>query len=454
MTTGFGPSTALVAAALLLCSIALGAALPVSVDGQPLPSLAPMLERVTPAVVNISSLARVRTRGVGGGSFWEFFMGLPRAPRERITQSLGSGVIVDAKNGFVLTNHHVIAGGQEIAVTLRDGRTLKAEVVGTDEDTDLAVIRIPAEGLSELRLADSDALRVGDFVVAVGNPFGLGQTVTSGIISALGRSGLGIETYENFIQTDASINPGNSGGALVDLNGHLVGINTAIFSPTGGNVGIGFAIPANMARLVLTQLIETGEVHRGTVGFDHQDLDAELATAFGIEQAAGVVVTRVYEDTPAAEVGLRVGDVITGVNTRPIRNSQQLRNAIGLLQVGDEVTMDLIRDGKRERLETVVAESSVVQLEGRNLHPRLAGAVFGDAATAYRNNRLRGVIVLQIESGSVAWRYGLRAGDIILSVNRRNSEDLQQFAGLVENAGQNLLVRFVRGRQAYFLVLD
>jgi Do/DeqQ family serine protease len=441
------------AAALLLCGNALGAALPVAVDGEPLPSLAPMLERVTPAVVNISSQARVRTRG-SGDPYWDFFLGLQRAPREHITQSLGSGVIVDAKQGFVLTNHHVIAGGQEIAVTLRDGRSLEAEVVGTDEDTDLAVIRIPAEGLSELPLADSDALRVGDFVVAVGNPFGLGQTVTSGIVSALGRSGLGIETYENFIQTDASINQGNSGGALVDLNGHLVGINTAIFSPSGGNVGIGFAIPANMARLVLTQLIESGEVHRGTVGFDHQDLDSELAAAFGIEQAAGVVVTRVYDSTPAAEAGLQVGDVITAVNSRPIRNSQQLRNAIGLLQVGDEVAVDLIRDGKRERLKTVVAESSVVQLDGGNLHPRLAGAVFGDAATAYRDNRLRGVIILQIEYSSVAWRYGLRAGDIILSMQRRNTEDLQQFADVVENAGPDLLVRFVRGRQAYFLALD
>lgn len=450
----FASWKALFIATLLVVTRLPEAALPVAVDGQALPSLAPMLEGVTPAVVNISSQARVRTRAGGGGNFWEFFMGLQQAPRERITQSLGSGVIVDAANGFVLTNHHVIAGGQEIAVTLTDGRTLEAEVVGTDEDTDLAVIHIPAEGLSELRLADSDALRVGDFVVAVGNPFGLGQTVTSGIISALGRSGLGIETYENFIQTDASINQGNSGGALVDLNGHLVGINTAIFSPSGGNVGIGFAIPANMARLVMNQLIESGEVRRGTVGFDHQDLDAELAAAFGIEQAVGVVVTRVYEGTPASEVGLKVGDVITQVNSRAVQNSHQLRNAIGLLQVGDEVSVDLIRDGRRERLETVVAEPSVVQLVGLDLHPRLGGAVFGDAATAYRDNRLRGVIVLQIESGSVAWRYGLRAGDIILSVNRRNTEDLQQFAGTVESAGTDLLLRFVRGRQAYFLVLD
>lgn len=445
----------LVATTLVLTALqAAGAALPAAVDGQPLPTLAPMLERVTPAVVNISSQSRVRTRQYASDPFWEFFFGLQRMPRERIRRSLGSGVIVDARQGFVLTNHHVIAGGQEIAVTLQDGRSLQAEVVGTDEETDLAVIRIPAQGLTELPLANSDALRVGDFVVAVGNPFGLGQTVTSGIVSALGRSGLGIETYENFIQTDASINQGNSGGALVGLDGRLVGINTAIFSPSGGNVGIGFAIPANMARLIMTQLIESGEVRRGTVGFDHQDLNEELASAFGIEQAQGVVVTRVYDGTPAQEVGLEIGDVITAINDRPVRDSGQLRNTIALLQIGDAVVVDIIRDGRRQRLETLVAEPTVVQLDGEGLHPRLDGAVFGDAATAYQDDRVRGVIILEMESGSTAWRYGLRAGDIVVSVNRRATENMQQFTSVIDGAGRDLLLNIVRGRRAFFVVLD
>ena len=267
------------------------AALPAAVDGEPLPSLAPVLEKVTPSVVNVYTQTRVRIRSrLLDDPFFRRFFNVPDIPRERVSQSLGSGVIVDAENGYVLTNNHVIQGADKVAVTLKDGRSLDAEIVGTDPDTDLAVIRIPAESLSALPLADSEELRVGDFVVAVGNPFGLGQTVTSGIVSALGRTGFRGLEYQNFIQTDASINPGNSGGALINLRGELVGINSAIFTPSGGNVGIGFAIPSRMARYVMDQLIRFGEVRRGTLGLIVQDLTDELAGAFGIEAGKGALV--------------------------------------------------------------------------------------------------------------------------------------------------------------------
>ena len=262
------------------------AALPVAVDGAPLPSLAPMLDRVTPAVVNIAakSFVTVQQSPLLNDPFFRRFFRLPNQQRERATQSLGSGVIVDAEAGLILTNHHVIHNADEIAVTLRDGQQLKAELLGADSATDIAVIKVDGKGLSALPMSDSDELRVGDFVVAIGNPFGLGQTVTSGIVSALGRRGLGIEGYEDFIQTDASINVGNSGGALVNLRGELVGINTAIFAPNGCSVGIGFAIPTNLARDVMSQLVAHGRVSRGLFGVATQDLTLELAEAFGLPE--------------------------------------------------------------------------------------------------------------------------------------------------------------------------
>ena len=269
-------------------AVPLAAALPVAVEGEPLPSLAPVLERVTPSVVNVYTQTRVRVRSpLMDHPFFRRFFNIPDIPRERISQSLGSGVIVDAKEGYVLTNNHVIAGADDISITLADGRNFEAEVIGTDPDTDLAMIRIPSENLQALPFADSNQLRVGDFVVAVGNPFGLGQTVTSGIVSALGRTGFRGLEYQNFIQTDASINPGNSGGALINLRGELVGINSAIFMPSGGNVGIGFAIPSAMARYVMDQLARFGEVRRGTLGVYVQDLTGELAGAFGLAMGQG-----------------------------------------------------------------------------------------------------------------------------------------------------------------------
>jgi len=330
--------------------------LPAAVDGQPLPSLAPMLERVTPAVVNVHSRTVEQVQSpLMADPFFRHFFGLPSVPQQRVRQSLGSGVIVDADDGLVLTNNHVIEGATEVSVTLADGRTLMAEFVGADADTDVALIRIPAENLTAVAMAQSADLRVGDFVVAVGSPFGLGQTVTSGIVSALGRSGLAGLGYQNFIQTDASINPGNSGGALVNLRGELVGINTAIFSPSGGNVGIGFAIPTDLAREVMRQLLAYGEVRRGSLGVESQDIDPELARLLSLKRSRGAVVTRVYSDSPAAKAGLLPGDVIVAVDGRAIDAAAALPNVEGLLPVGTPLSLTVVRNGSEQGISVVLA---------------------------------------------------------------------------------------------------
>jgi serine protease Do/serine protease DegQ len=338
-------------------------ALPMTAD-QPLPSLAPMLEAVTPAVVNISTEGRIvmRRNPLLNDPFFRRFFDIPEQPRERRTQNLGSGVIVDAEQGYVITNHHVIKRADTITVTLRDGRQLKANVIGSDPETDVAVVRIAARNLTPLSLADSGQLRVGDYVVAIGNPFGLGQTVTSGIVSALGRNTLGIHGYEDFIQTDASINPGNSGGALVNLRGELVGINTAIFAPTGGNVGIGFAIPSNMVKQLMEQLVEYGEVRRGRLGVSVQDLTPALARAFGIQNDRGAVIAQISPNSAAQRAGLQTGDVVLAVDGKAIRNANQLRNAIGLLTVGEQVTLTILRDGKTRNIKVRIGAIEVSAL--------------------------------------------------------------------------------------------
>ena len=340
------------------------AALPaVTAEGDALPSLAPMLEKTSPAVVNIAIETRVRAarNPLMNDPFFRRFFDMPerQRPSERRAASAGSGVIVDAAEGYVLTNAHVVKNADNIEVTLTDGRELSAELVGVDEEVDLAVLKLEeSDRLTQIAIADSTGLRVGDFVVAIGNPFGLGQTVTSGIVSALGRTGLGIEGYESFIQTDASINPGNSGGALVNLRGELVGINTAILAPAGGNVGIGFAIPTEMAENVMQQLIEHGEVRRGMLGVTIQDLTAELAEAFGVERQRGVVITQVVEDSAAEKAGLKSGDVVTAVDGRPVNRAADLRNKVGMAPVGEKVELSILRDGKKKDVTAVISESS------------------------------------------------------------------------------------------------
>ncbi len=450
----FAARVAGVVLALVVC-LPVQASLPAEVDGQPLPSLAPMLERTTPAVVNIATRGReiVRSNPMLDDPFFRHFFDPPRQPRERRTQSLGSGVIVDADSGYVITNHHVIRNAEQITVTLADGRELSAERVGSDPETDVAIIRVEADALQALTLADSDELRVGDFVVAIGNPFGLGQTVTSGIVSALGRSGLPLEGYQDYIQTDASINPGNSGGALVNLRGELVGINTAILSPAGGNIGIGFAIPANMARAIMDQLIEHGEVSRGRLGVSVQDLTPELAEAFGLEERSGVVITQVVPGSAAEEAGLHTGDIIARVNGRSVRQASELRNAIGLLRIGDRVRIEVLRNGDRETVEAVITSPELQTLSGDRISPRLEGVEFAMAEIATRDGRAEERIQVQhVEPGSRAERAGLRPGDVVLSVNRRPVHDLQGLQQAAAGDGE-LLLHLQRGQGALFLVL-
>jgi len=428
-------------------------ALPANMDGHPLPSLAPVLEEVTPSVVNIYTQTRVRVRSpLLDDPIFRRFFNVPDAPRERVSQSLGSGVIVDAEQGYVLTNNHVIARADEIAVGLKDGRSLEATLIGTDPDTDLAVIKIPPEDLKALPLADSDELLVGDFVIAVGNPFGLGQTVTSGIVSALGRTGLRGLEYQNFIQTDASINPGNSGGALINLRGELVGINSAIFTPSGGNVGIGFAIPSSMARYVMDQLTQFGEVRRGTLGIFVQDLTAELAGAFDVEIGHGVLVAEITQDSAADEAGLQPGDVIVAMADREVSDAQDFHNAEGSLALGESLAVRYLRNGKPRTATLVIRPVPV--LSGEDLKPRLSGARFAGLSAKHRQQGLSGVVLDQLDPRSRLAREGLREGDIIIGVNRERVNDLGDFKRLIEARGGSILLQIRRGSRAYIARID
>ena len=429
-------------ALLAATPLASHAGLPPSVNGQPLPSLAPMLEKVTPAVVNISTKTRVQVRDpfFDDPVFRQFF-GLSGSPRERVEQSLGSGVIVDAAKGYVLTNNHVVGGADDITVTLQDGRDFKGKLVGTDPETDVAVVQIQATGLQALPMADSSQLRVGDFVVAVGDPFGLGQTVTSGIVSALGRTGLGGTGYQNFIQTDASINPGNSGGALVNLRGELVGINTMIFSPSGGNVGIGFAIPTNLSGEVMQQLIAHGKVNRGSLGLETQDITPRIAKVLGLTSTNGAVVTRVSTGSAAESADIQVGDVITAIDGKPLRNAQELRNAEGLLPLGSTVKLSVQRSGSTREVTAKLVPEKLATLDGAKLDARLAGVTFSELSQNQRGQGVAGVGVGAVRAGSRAAQAGLQANDIVIGVGNLRVPDmrtLQRLAGV--NPRQLVLV--------------
>jgi len=430
-----------------------GAPLSVSAKGN---TIAPMLERTMPGVVNISTKAWIRgsQNPLLEDPFFRYFFDVPRnEPRRKETQSLGSGVIIDAKKGYIITNNHVIDHADEITVTLRDGRELDAKLIGTDKEADIAILHVEANNLSSLPLADSDKLRVGDFVVAIGNPFGLGQTVTSGIISALGRSGLGIEGYEDFIQTDASINPGNSGGALVNFDGELIGINTAIIGPSGGNVGIGFAIPINMAKSIVQQLVEFGEVRRGSLGVVVQDINADLSSAFGLQTSKGVIVTQVVKGSTADKAGLKQGDIILSIDKHKINSSSELRNAIGLQRIGKPVELEIVRNGSNKTLSGVISEPKQVKFSGHDINSRLDGVTFAEIGPGHPLfGRIEGVEVVHIQKNSRAWEAGIRPHDIIVSLNRRriaSAEDMKQASA----NSRGLLLNIRREDGAYFVVI-
>ena len=426
------PAVAEPATATPAASVPMAGSLPASVNGQPLPSLAPMLQRVTPAVVSVNTKQRVRVRTPFDGD--PVFRRMLGIPAERINESLGSGVIIDSARGYVLTNHHVVEGADDVSVTLTDGRTLKAEFLGSDADTDVALMRIPAQNLTAVPLADSSALRVGDFVVAIGNPFGVGQTVTSGIVSAVGRNNLPGVGFQNFIQTDASINPGNSGGALVDLNGRLVGINTASFNPRGsmaGNIGLGFAIPINLANGIMRQLLANdGRVRRGTLGVDTQDA-----------QGGGARVTRVYPGSSAANVGLRPGDVIVGANGERITSAEDFRNFQGLQAANARLNLDIRRNGQPMQLSAGLQEQ---RRDGASLDPRLEGVTFGELPESLRRQGASGVQVTAVAAGSRAARAGLRGDDVILEATSGRFTDLASFRASFQQPPQQLAFRIWR----------
>lgn len=425
--------------------------------GAPTPTLSPLVQRVAPAVVNIAVVSNRRIESpLLRDPFFRRFFGLPE-DSERVVprQSAGSGVIVDARNGYVLTNHHVVENADEIIVNLADRRQLRAELVGSDPETDIALLKIDATGLTAIAIGDSDSLAVGDYVIAIGNPFGLGQTVTLGIVSALGRAGLGIENYESFIQTDAAINPGNSGGALVDLDGMLVGIATAIATPSGGNVGIGFAVPSNMARAVMDQLLEYGEVRRGRLGIMIQDLTPALAEALEIGVDRGVLVTSVEPDSAAAGAGVRAGDVVVRLNGAPIESSTELRNRIGLTRVGDTVRLGIWREGRSLDIDVRVGgtEAQRPAPTARATGEKLDGAEFRDLdRNDPRYASRRGVIVVSVRPGSPAWRVGLQAGDLIVAVNRRPVANVGQLTAALRDARVPFAVEVERDGGRIFLV--
>jgi serine protease Do/serine protease DegQ len=397
----------------------LAAAMPPAMSESGLPSLAPMIRKVSPAVVNIATRGTIRERGAQNplldDPFFRRFFDVPpdNGPRARPFQSAGSGVIFDARSGYIVTNAHVVENASEITVTLQDGRDLKAEIIGSDTPSDVAVLKVKPDGLTQIPLGDSAKMEVGDFVVAIGNPFGLQHTVTSGIISGLSRSGINPDGYEDFIQTDASINPGNSGGALVNLRGELIGINTAILSRSGGNIGIGFAIPVNMAHSVMDQLIRYGSVKRGQLGVSMYTVTPDIAHSLGLPSVVGALVSQVVEGSPADHAGIRTGDVITSVNGQPVKSNSELRNTIGLLRVGDRVDIGLLRDGKPLRVTAVIADTTPELTGGpASIHKSLEGAVLADAADA------GGALVRSVEPGSAASQAGLHAEDVIVGANR------------------------------------
>jgi Do/DeqQ family serine protease len=440
--------------AVMLHGPAAFAALPAPppADAAPMPSLAPMVKRVSPAVVNVATRGTIKEKPgqrnplLDDPFFRRFFDVPPDAkPRERQFQSAGSGVIVDAKNGYIITNFHVIENASEITITLLDNRSFSAKVVGSDEGADIAVLQAKQPNLIAMNLGDSSHLEVGDYVVAIGNPFGLQNTVTAGIVSALGRSGINPEGYEDFIQTDASINPGNSGGALVNLKGELVGINSAILSGSGGNIGIGFAIPVNMAKGVMDQLIKYGQVKRGVLGVNIYPVTPDVAKEFGLSESSGALVASVTAGSAAERAGIKTGDIITSINGVAMKDPGELRNTIGMLRVGDKVDIGLLRDGKPRKVTALVAERNEAEAASAvEVNAGLDGAELVDGAAG------NGVLVRSVQEGSPASQAGLRANDLIVGVGRTPVTNTKTFREAAK--GVSLLLLNVRRGSAVVLI--
>ena len=423
------------------------------------PSLAPMLEDVTPAVVNIYTISETeeRTQQIDDPFLRKFF-NIPgqQKSRKRNRAGLGSGVIINSKKGYIITNNHVIAKAKDIKVKLQDGREFKATLVGSDPASDVAVIKISPDKLHAIKFSDSDKLRVGDFVVAIGNPFGIGQTVTSGIVSALGRSGLGIEAYENFIQTDASINPGNSGGALVNLKGELIGINTAIIGSRGGSgsVGIGLAIPVNMALDITKQLIEYGKVRRGYLGVSAQDLTNDLSKAFGIKANRGAIITQVLKDSPADLAGVSIGDVVIKINNENVQNASAMRNKIGLLQLNSIITMEINRKGKIITTKVKITEPKISKNDGIKINSRLQGIVFSRILEKMPEyGKITGIKIIKMRKDSVAFAAGIRPNDVILSINNIPVQEIQDLEIVAGENDSEIVVHVQRKNRTAFILL-
>ncbi len=423
-----------------------------------MPTLAPMLEQAIPAVVSISAtLSRAAEAAAADRTLEEFDFNAtqPRDPLRRNPAGQGSGVIIDHHLGYILTNHHLIEGSEAIEVTLEDGRSFPALTIGSDQETDIALLRIQATNLHSIPLGNSSTLRVGDFVIAIGNPFGLGNTATSGIVSALGRSNLGLERFEAFIQTDASINVGNSGGALINLNGELVGINTAILAPNGsGSVGIGFAIPVNMAKEISNQLIQFGGVQRGYLGITTKPLSSNMARSLRIPQGQGVAVTAVESNSPAAEARIRKGDILTAINGHPVENPAQLQTTIGLFPVGKEVKLSLLRGNHPRTLFATIRKPLSRTLSGDTLNANLSGVEMAPLSAAQNNlYPSGGIAVTQVEPKQAGWTLGLRPDDVIFSINRQPVTSLKEAKKAAALSDKMVILRVYRGEKILEMIM-
>lgn len=410
----------------------------------PTETMAPVLEKAMPSIVNIAT-TRVTTEPTQNN--------VVPSEAKRAT-NLASGVIVDSDKGYILTNFHVVQGAEEVMITLSDGRNFPAKFIGGDPESDVAVVQIQAEKLQSIALGDSDTLHVGDFVLAIGNPFGLSQSVSSGIISALGRTDLGLEGYEDFIQTDAAINMGNSGGALINIKGELIGINTAILSNAGGSVGIGFAIPINMARNIMQQLIQFGEVRRGLLGVVAQSLTPDLATAFNTSKTQGAIISQIVAESPAADSGLKIGDVVLTINEKPVNSASELRNQIGLVAIDSEITLGIERTGKAQTIKIKMTDPRTHTTVLSRINPHFAGMEVAPINKIIATHGpVEGLELVQVNYASNAWRAGLRTGDIITQVNHQDIASVKDLASAAKKQKDLILLRVLRGPNASFMII-